>query len=148
MIRATEVVAEAGAAEDSVTLDYDGRYRRRIALRSDKGCEFLLDLAQTTDLRDGQGLRLEDGRIIGVRAADEDLMIARAHDPHHLVRTAWHVGNRHLPCAIEADRLVLRWDHVIAEMLEGLGCVVERTRGPFVPEGGAYGMGRTHSHAH
>lgn len=149
MIRATQVVTEPGdGADDSVTLDYDGRFRRRIALTTDRGLTFLLDLAQTTDLQDGQGLLLEDGRIITVRAADEDLMTVQARDPQHLVRTAWHVGNRHLPCRIAADHLILRWDHVIAEMLEGLGCTVTRTRAPFLPEGGAYGMGRTHSHAH
>jgi urease accessory protein len=91
---------------------------------------------------------LDDGRHVRVRAAAESLMRATATDPHHLIRTAWHVGNRHLPCEIHADHLILRFDHVIAEMLEKLGADVEKLDGPFNPEGGAYGQGRTHSHEH
>lgn len=148
MLRATLVTAEDTGCVDTVTLDYEGRYRRRIAMASDGGLEFLLDLAQVTELQAGQGLLLEDGRLIGVRAADEDLMEARPGQSTGLVRTAWHVGNRHLPCEITEDALILRWDHVIAEMLEGLGCSVTRTRAAFTPEGGAYGQGRTHGHSH
>ena len=148
MIRATEVLDSDAGCFDSVTLDHDDRFRRRVALTTDGGLEFLLDLPRATELAAGQALRLADGRLIGVRAADEDLMEVRARDPLHLLRTAWHVGNRHLPCAVHADRLVLRHDHVIAEMLEGLGCEVRHIRGPFTPEGGAYGHGRTHGHDH
>ncbi len=148
MIRATLVVDTVDEAVDEVVLDYDDRFRRRLAMTGRGGLEFLLDLASATDIRDGQGLLLEDGRVVAVRAADEDLMVAKSADPHHLVRTAWHVGNRHLPCQILPDRLILRWDHVIAEMLDGLGCSVSRTTGPFPPEGGADGHGRTHDHHH
>lgn len=148
MIRATRILPNDKGHIDTITLGYDDRYRRRMAMTGDGGTVFVLDLAEASELTAGQGLRLEDGRIIGVRAADEDLLVARAEDPHHLIRTAWHVGNRHLPCQILADRLVLRWDHVIAAMLEGLGCAVTRTQGPFTPEGGAYGHGRTHGHSH
>ena len=148
MQRATTISDSDQGAVDTVTLDYDDRFRRRIALTSDGGERFLLDLPKTTELQAGQALVLEDGRSIAVRAAAEDLMVAQATDALHLIRTAWHVGNRHLPCAIGPDRLTLRWDHVIAEMLEGLGCTVERTSGPFTPEGGAYGQRRTHGHSH
>lgn len=146
MLRATTLEPGVTEADDTVTLAYDDRYRRRIAMESDSGLPFLLDLPKATELREGDHLRLEDGRTLAVRAASEALMVASTTDRHHLVRTAWHVGNRHLPCEIHADRLVLRWDHVIATMLEGLGCQVEKTEGPFNPEGGAYGHGRTHSH--
>ncbi|MEM9779242.1 MAG: urease accessory protein UreE [Pseudomonadota bacterium] len=148
MIRATQILPEDTGQTETVTLDYEARYRRRLAMTGDGGTAFLLDLPKTTELLAGQGVLLEDGRILGVRAAAEDLMEAQADDAHHLIRTAWHVGNRHLPCQILGDRLVLRWDHVIAEMLEGLGCRVIRRQGPFMPEGGAYGHGRTHGHAH
>lgn len=148
MIRATSITHSHDAPADTVTLSYDDRFRRRIALTSDGGLAFLLDLAQTAELRDGDDLALEDGRHVRVRAADEPLMKATATDPHHLIRIAWHVGNRHLPCEIYADHLILRTDHVIADMLEKLGASVEQINAPFNPEGGAYGTGRTHSHDH
>lgn len=148
MIRAVEVLAADAGHADTITLSHDDRFRRRMAMTSDGGLRFLLDLPQAVELAQGQGLRLEDGRIIGIRAAEEPLMEVRADDPRLLMRSAWHIGNRHLPCAIHADRLLLRWDHVIAAMLEGLGCRVARVSAPFRPEGGAYGHGRTHGHDH
>ncbi|MEM9231475.1 MAG: urease accessory protein UreE [Pseudomonadota bacterium] len=148
MIRATQVLPEDSGHNDTITLDYESRYRRRFAMMGDSGTSFLLDLPEAVELAAGQALLLEDGRIVAIRAADEDLMEARAKTPQQLIRTAWHVGNRHLPCQILSDRLVLRWDHVIAAMLQGLGCEVTRRTGPFTPEGGAYGHGRTHGHAH
>lgn len=144
MIRVAEVLATDAGCAETVTLTWEDRYRRRVAMRGDGGTAFLLDLAHAVALVEGQGLRLEDGRVIGVRAAEEELMEARAPDAPGLVRAAWHVGNRHLPCAIRADRLVLRRDHVIAGMLRGLGCEVVETVGPFHPEGGAYGGGHAH----
>ena len=154
MIRAIEVLAADAGHADTITLGYDDRFRRRMAMTSDRGLAFLLDLPQAVELAEGQGLRLEDGRIIGVRAAAEPLMEVRADDPRLLMRSAWHVGNRHLPCAIDPGRLLLRWDHVIADMLEGLGCRVTRVDAPFQPEGGAYGghgtleAGHHHGHSH
>ncbi len=148
MIRATKVIHPVQHCTETVTLTYDDRFRRRMMMMSDQGTEFLLDLAQAEELKHDTGLLLEDGRTISVRAAAEELMRADSADPLHLMRTAWHVGNRHLACEIHADHLVLRWDHVIAEMLEGLCCNVSRMKAPFQPEGGAYGHGRTHSHTH
>jgi urease accessory protein len=148
MIRAIDVTHSHDAPVDVVTLDYDDRFRRRIALTCDNGFEFLLDLPQVIDLRDGDDLLLEDGRHIRVCAAPEKLMKATSTNQQHFVRIAWHIGNRHLPCEVHADYLLLRFDHVIADMLEKLGAQVEQITGPFNPEGGAYGMGRTHSHAH
>lgn len=148
MIRATSLTADAQGAFDTVTLPYDDRFRRRITLTTDRGFGFLLDLPASTELTDTQGLVLEDGRVVRVIAAVEDVMEARSPDAHHLIRTAWHIGNRHLPCEIHPDRLVLRWDHVIADMLAQLGCTVTRAEAAFQPEGGAYGQGRTHGHDH
>ncbi len=148
MIRATSIEHLSSSPADTVTLSFDDRFRRRIVMRTDRGFEFLLDLTSATQLREGDDLVLEDGRHIRVRAADEDLMLARTNDAIHLIRTAWHVGNRHLPCEIHETSLVLRWDHVIADMLQVLGCTVERHHAPFNPEGGAYGPGRTHGHGH
>ena len=148
MIKASLLTHSHETPAGIVTLNYDDRFRRRIALTCDNGLEFLLDLPKVTELRDGDDLLLDDGRHVRIRAALEPLMKATATDPHHLIRTAWHVGNRHLSCEIHTDYLILRYDHVIAEMLEQLGTSVEKIDGPFNPEGGAYGQGRTHSHDH
>lgn len=149
MLRATSVrpsgtFEAAGAA--TVTLDREGRHRRRIVLTDDGGARFLLDLPEAAVLGDGDGLELEDGRIVVVRAAREPLMAVTAHTPLHLMRLAWHIGNRHLPAMIEPDRILIRRDHVIAEMIRGLGGHVAEVEAPFEPEGGAYG--RHHGHGH
>jgi len=65
-----------------------------------------------------------------------------------LIRVAWHIGNRHTPCQIESTRLVIQRDHVIRDMLDKIGAKTREIDEPFTPEGGAYGHGRTHSHAH
>ena len=93
----------------------------------------------------GDAFVLEDGRRIGVRAAVEPLLEVTGPD---LVRLAWHVGNRHTPCQIEAERLLIQRDHVLRDMLEKLGATLREVDEPFTPEGGAYGHGRTHGHAH
>ncbi|MBI1243671.1 MAG: Urease accessory protein UreE [Alphaproteobacteria bacterium] len=129
-----------------VTLASDARHRRRIAMRTDDGVDFLLDLVHAAHLRAGDGLALEDGSYVEVRAADEAVMDIACDDPAHLARVAWHVGNRHLPVQILANgALRLLDDHVIAEMAEKLGARVERKQGPFDPEPGAYAGG---GHAH
>ena len=148
MIKAIKVIHSHHKADDNITLSYNDRFRRRIGLTSDGGVEFLLDLQHTTDLRQGDHLVLEDGRHIEVLADDEPLMKVTCKDALHLTRMAWHVGNRHLACEIHRQELRLQYDHVVAEMLENLGGCVEIISGPFNPEGGAYGRGRIHSHAH
>jgi urease accessory protein len=152
MIRAT-TVRPAGAwqrpAADTVILDHDNRHRRRLAMRGEGGLDFLLDLAEAATLHDGDGLTLEDGRIVAVRAAAELLTEVRATDPAHLIRIAWHLGNRHLPTQLAGDRLLIRRDHVIEEMLTGLGATIIHVEAPFDPEGGAYAQGHgAHHHSH
>jgi urease accessory protein len=141
MLRATEIVLAGlwdGRAADVVRLDYDGRTRRRIALTGAGGLDFLLDLAKAPLLRSGDGIRLEDGRIVAVEAAPERLLEIACKDERALARIAWHLGNRHLAVQIMTDRLRIRDDHVIVAMLEDLGVRVERRMAPFTPEGGAY----------
>ncbi|CAL74957.1 Urease accessory protein UreE [Bradyrhizobium sp. ORS 278] len=148
MIRATRVLGQhrwKEAAADSVLLDFDDRHRRRLAMTGTRGLEFLLDLEHATALRGGDALVLEDGRLIEVVAAAEPLLEIRAGDPHHLVRLAWHLGNRHLPTQIMAKSLRIRRDHVIEAMVKGLGARVIEIEAPFDPEGGAYAEP---SHAH
>ena len=128
-----------------VTLNYDDRFLRRKRLKADDGFAFLVDLSETTSLNQGDAFLTADGGDIEVIAADEDLVEVTGHD---LVRLAWHIGNRHTPCQVEPNRLLIQRDHVMLDMLAKLGATVREVREPFTPEGGAYGHGRTHSHAH
>lgn len=147
MIRVTEVLPSAPAPADTITLDEGDRHRRRVAMRSDGGVAFLLDLPAARLLRHGEGLRLEDGRVIAVRARPERLLEVRARDARHLLALTWQIGNRHLAAQIEESRVLIRHDPVIAEMLEGLGAALREVEEAFDPEGGAYGD-HTHSHDH
>jgi urease accessory protein len=149
MIRATEVRAAhrwTKAPADTVVLDFDDRHRRRVAMTGTRGLEFLLDLENAVALRGGDALVLEDGRLIEVVAAPEPLAEIRGADPQHLVRVAWHLGNRHLPTQIMGKGLRIRRDHVIEAMVKGLGARVIEIEAPFDPEGGAY-AGGGHAHA-
>ena len=130
---------------DTVTLDYEARFLRRKRLVSDNGEAFLVELAETRSVNHGEGFRLDDGRIILVQAAAEPLLAVR-HD--NLPRIAWHVGNRHTPCQIAADHILIRDDAVLKTMLEQLGATVTPLTATFMPEGGAYGHGRIHDHEH
>ena len=136
------------AAADTVTLDFDGRHRRRHAMRGEAGLAFLLDLPHATALRDGDGLALSDGRLVRVRSEPERLMELAAPDLPMLVRLAWHLGNRHLPTQLVGDRLRIRQDHVIGDMVRGLGGTVAEIEAPFEPEGGAFAQNGLHSHSH
>jgi len=145
--RATALAAEATVHADMITLPYHDRYRRRCRLVTDSGAEVILDLAELTELRDGAALIVDDGRQIAIVAAEEPLAEIRA-EAAALARLAWHIGNRHTPCQIAADRILIQRDHVLEDMLRGLGATITHIEAPFQPEGGAYGMGRTHGHSH
>jgi urease accessory protein len=132
-------------AYDYVTLNYDDRFLRRKMLSTERAEQFLVDLAHTTSLDHGDAFALEDGRLIEVIAAKEDLLEVTGDD---LPRLAWHIGNRHTPCQIEEGRLLIQHDHVIRDMLGKIGATVREVVEPFTPEGGAYGHGRTHGHSH
>lgn len=152
MLRAT-AVRDAGTwplveARDAVVLDFDARHRRRIVMRGKGGTEFLLDLPHAVALSQDDGLVLDEGGIVAVVAAEERLIEVRAGPGADLLRLAWHLGNRHLPTQLLGDRLRVREDHVILDMLQKLGAKTEFVEAPFDPEGGAYGHGRTHGHAH
>ena len=141
MLRAEKVMPAghwSGAPADTVVLDFDERYRRRVTMTGVGGLEFLLDLPEATMLRGGDGLRLEDGRTVEVVAEPEPLAEIRAADPLALARLAWHLGNRHLPTEILPRGLRIRRDPVIEAMAGGLGARVIALDAPFNPEGGAY----------
>lgn len=128
-----------------VLLGYEARYRRRGRLITDIGEDILLDLPEAAELPDGGALVLEDGRRVAIVAAPEPLAEIRGDS---LPRLAWHIGNRHAPCDVRADRLLIQRDHVLEEMVVRLGGQVTHVEAPFRPEGGAYGHGRVHGHAH
>ncbi|MDA7423837.1 urease accessory protein UreE [Thalassococcus lentus] len=132
-------------ASDSVTLTYEDRFLRRKVLTTQSGTKLLVDLPKTTSLDHGGVLVTLDGAEIRIEAAPEPLLEVTG---THLLRLAWHIGNRHMPCQIEDTRLLIQRDHVIRDMLVQLGATLREVDEPFTPEGGAYGHGRTHSHAH
>ncbi len=157
MLRAHRVAPAGEWPQDqcrgTVTLAFDDRHRRRIRLATDAGAPLLLDLAQTAVLTDGDGLALDGGGFLAVRAAPEDLIEVTASTAHLLARVAWHIGNRHIPAEIRGDRILIRDDHVIVEMVRGLGATTRPVRAAFTPEGGAYSGGdghglHDHEHAH
>lgn len=157
MLRAFDIEA-AGAWDgarrrSSVSLDFDRRCRRRIALEAADGTAFLLDLRQPRHLRDGDGIVLETGAIIEVKAAAEPLLEIRCADRDQLVRVAWHLGNRHIPTELRSGCLRIRADHVLADMVRGLGAQVTAIDAAFDPESGAYAKvtlahGHSHDHGH
>jgi urease accessory protein len=130
---------------DRVVLDADDRQRRRIVLTGEKGTTLLLDLAKPVTLRDGDGLVLEDGSIVLVAGKAELLVDVGAKAPADLVRLAWHIGNRHTDIQFVAKGFRIRRDHVLEDMLRGLGATVTPVAAPFDPEPGA---GRNQDHGH
>ncbi|TSJ61974.1 urease accessory protein UreE [Starkeya sp. 3C] len=152
MIRARQVLPagswDVATAADRVVLPHDGRYRRRIAMRGEGDVAFLLDLDEATRLKDGDGLALEDGRTVAVVAAEEPVAEIVARDAHHLARLAWHLGNRHVPAELLADRIRIARDSVLEEMARGLGASVDVVEAAFEPEGGAYEAAEAHGHHH
>src|ERR1700716_587499 len=134
-----------GTPIDRVVLDADDRQRRRIVLTGEKGTMVLLDLAKPVTLRDGDGLVLEDGSIVLVAGKAELLVDVGAKAPVDLVRLAWHIGNRHPDIQFVEKGFRIRHDHVLEDMLRGLGATVTPLEAPFDPEPGA---GHNHDHGH
>lgn len=130
-------------ARDRVVLDADDRNRRRIVLTGEEGTQVLLDFEKPVTLRDGDGLVLEDGSIVQVCGQPESLIEITPSSPQDFVRLAWHIGNRHTDVQIVGERIRIRYDHVLEEMLKGLGASLTPLEAPFDPEGGA---GHDHPH--
>jgi urease accessory protein len=154
MLRATSVIAKGdwrSDAADTIVLDYDERHRRRVSMTGVRGLAFLLDLPDAVMLRSGDALALEDGRLVEVVAAPEPLAEVKCASLPDFARVAWHLGNRHLPVQIIGPKLRIRRDHVIEDMLRGLGAQVVEVEAPFDPEGGAYAQAvqtQGHDHGH
>ena len=140
MKRATEIIPAADCTPSAtITLAYEDRYRRRIKMATDDGDEFLLDLAEARRLNDGDGLQLDDGTIVLVKAAAADVLDINCATPAETARIAWHIGNRHTPVQVLSDGVLrIAYDHVLEHMVIGLGATVARRQAPFSPEPGAY----------
>ena len=138
---------EAGstAPYDKAVLPHDERHLRRRAIELSDGSKVLVDLPEPVALNDGDRLVLEDGRHVEILAAPEEVYDIRARDGVHLTELAWHIGNRHLPAQLEESRILIRDDHVIVQMLEGLGATLRRLEAAFTPESGAYSGAAGHS---
>ena len=136
---------DPASADAMISLDYEGRFLRRKRLLTDDGEDFMVELPRTISLLPSDGIVLDDGRVIGIRAKPE--MLAKIMHIN-LMRMAWHIGNRHTPCQIKDDHLLIKQDYVLEDMLRQLGAKITHITNPFMPEGGAYGHGRTHSHHH
>ncbi len=154
MLRATKILRQGGYSAvpfDLVVLSHDERHLRRKKLKLVHEDEVLVDLPHAVLLNHGDALVLDDGRLVEVIAAEEELLEIAAGSGASLGELAWHIGNRHLAAQIEPDRILIAYDHVIAGMLEGLGATIRRINEPFTPVRGAYDGGhshREHSHEH
>src|SRR5271163_4592028 len=132
------------ANADTVHLTFDARSKSRLLLRLDSGEQAALVVERGRLLRGGDRVRTQDGREVLVIAAEEPLLEASSDDPVAIARAAFHLGNRHVEIEVMANRLRFLDDHVLEEMIKGLGLQVSAVRAPFEPEAGAYG----HHHAH
>ena len=128
-----------------VTLAYEGRFLRRKRLVTDSGEPFLVELPETVSLSSTDGFLLDDNRVVAIKAKSESLLKVKHAE---LSRIAWHIGNRHTPCQVELDHLLIKEDCVMEDLLRLLGADIEKLQAPFFPEGGAYGHCRTHNHSH
>jgi urease accessory protein len=150
MIRAVALVPRAAVQPerviDRITLDHGERHRRRVALTGQGGLAFLLDLDRAAVLEDGDALALEDGRLVEIRAAPERLVEITSGDPLLLKKVIWHLGNRHVPTEITDDAVYIAEDHVLIDMLRGLGARARLVERPFRPERGAYEGMQVHEH--
>ena len=132
----------------SVLLPFDERKKSRLKTQTDSGEALGFMLPRGQILRDGTLLKDELGRIIEVKAAQENVSVVVSENPHLLLRAAYHLGNRHVPLQIDNHRLLYQHDHVLDEMVIGLGLTVAVQQQPFEPEDGAYAPGTGHSHGH
>lgn len=135
-------------ARDRVVLDAGDRNRRRIVLTGEKGTQFMLDFPAPVSLRDGDGLVLDDGSIVAVAGAPERLLEVAGPNAFETVRLAWHLGNRHTDVQIVGDKIRIRYDHVLEEMLRGLGAKVAALDAPFDPEPASPHGHHGHEHGH
>jgi len=155
MPTATTIVRRAAVradrVADTVSLDHAGRSALPETLVAEGGLDFTVALPEAADLDDGDALRLDDGRLVAVRAAAQDLFEVRAENPVRLMRLAWQLGSSHVPAEIAADALYVPPTAAAAELVRGQGCLASPVSRPFRPERTAHDhstCGHDHGHGH
>lgn len=149
MLRIETKLVKAEKAQASLTLPYELRQKTRLRAKLDDGREAALILPRGHVLRSGECLRADDGTVIAVQAATETVSTATTNDPLLLARACYHLGNRHVALQVGEGWCRYLHDHVLDEMVRGLGLLVRCEEAPFEPESGAYAVGQhTHSHHH
>lgn len=148
MHRLTERVS-TGEPTTSLTLPLEQRVRARLRVTLDNGEEAGLFLDRGPIMRGGDLLRSEQGLVVQVLAAEEPVSVVQSNDPHLLARVCYHLGNRHTPLQILPGEVRYSHDHVLDDMVIGLGLTPTFATLPFEPEPGAYGEhGSDHAHGH
>ena len=149
MTTAAIIASRATGSEPAaarLVLPFDLRQRSRLLARLESGEEIGLVMPRGSILRGGDRLQSSDGRVVEVVAAREELSVVRSQDARLLARAAYHLGNRHVAVEVTRDAICYVRDHVLDEMLRGLGLVVDSELLPFEPEAGAYSQSHGHSH--
>jgi len=154
MLRIVERI-KSGNPLTTLTLPLEQRVKARLRVTLDDGRDAGLFLDRGPILRGGDLLAAEDGSVVRIIAADEPVSVVTGEDAHQLARACYHLGNRHTPLQILPGELRYAHDHVLDDMLRGLGLEPRFAELPFEPEPGAYGEhgsehahGHGHSHAH
>lgn len=148
LLQINERITPGTEFDERLVLPFDRRQKSRLRVTLESGIEAALQLARGTILRGGDRLRTGDGRIVQVIAADEPVLHVTASDAQQLMRAVYHLANRHVPLQIGDGWLRLESDHVLKEMLLGLGMTATERSAPFEPEAGAYGGGHRHHEDH
>jgi len=147
MLKFDRTIDTDQAPYSTLTLTFDQRIKSRLKVELDNGEAAGLFLPRGSVLLQGQKILADSGEVVEIRAADEAVSTVRVDDPLLLARACYHLGNRHVALQIEPGFIRYQHDHVLDDMLRGLGLGVESERAPFEPEAGAYDGGR-HSHSH
>lgn len=147
MLMFNKIVEPGQQGFTSLTLSFDQRVKSRQRVTLDNGQEAGLMLPRGAVLQQGQGIQAESGEIVRIVAADESVSSVYVDEPLMIARSCYHLGNRHIPLQITAGFIRYQHDHVLDDMLRGLGLQVICEKAPFEPETGAYG-GHSHSTTH
>ena len=148
MLKITEKLGIPATPSVSLTLPFEKRQKSRLRVSLNDKQEAALMLERGSILRHGDLLRAENGLIVEVRAANEEVAVISTKDSFLLARACYHLGNRHIPLQIGEGWLRFQRDHVLEEMVKSLGLAVKHESSPFEPEGGAYSGHSNHSHSH
>lgn len=148
MLKLTEKTSDSDSISTTLTLPLEQRIKCRLKVTLDDGRDAGVFLERGTTLKDGEYLKSETGEVIKIIAADESVSTVHCEDPLQLARACYHLGNRHVPLQITNGFVRYQHDHVLDDMVRGLGLHVISEKAPFEPEPGAYGGSAAHGHAH